>query len=98
MAQGWIGILANLPWAKDAAGWKAGLHVDAPRFAALQTEYADKQAKLWASLFARDPSRTEAPIAAPDKGDKRFAASAWRDNPYYDYLKQSYLLSSRYLA
>ncbi|MGH8690204.1 MAG: PHA/PHB synthase family protein, partial [Burkholderiales bacterium] len=30
-------------------------------------------------------------------GDRRFASKEWRDNPYYDYLKQSYLLAARYL-
>ena len=28
----------------------------------------------------------------------RFAAQEWRDNPYYNYLKQSYLLAGEFLA
>ena len=36
--------------------------------------------------------------AAPDAvGDKRFAGREWRDSPYYDYLRQAYLLNSRFL-
>ena len=37
-----------------------------------------------------------APLVAPEPGDRRFAAKAWRENPFYDYLRQSYLLSARY--
>src|SRR3954471_12443075 len=33
----------------------------------------------------------------PTKGDKRFKDSAWQDTPYYDLLKQSYLLGSKQL-
>jgi polyhydroxyalkanoate synthase len=33
----------------------------------------------------------------PAKGDKRFKDSAWHDTPYYDLLKQSYLLGSKQL-
>ena len=42
-------------------------------------------------------SKTIDPVVAPESGDKRFRAAEWRENPYYDYLKQSYLLASRYL-
>src|SRR6185436_14591037 len=33
----------------------------------------------------------------PAKGDRRFKDSAWQDSPYYDLLKQSYLLGSKQL-
>jgi len=60
---------------------------------ALQSEYIEQQARLWNGLLS---GRAE-PIAQPEPGDRRFAHREWRDNPYYDYLKQSYLLASRYL-
>ena len=31
------------------------------------------------------------------RGDKRFKDEAWQEMPYYDLLKQSYLLGSRQL-
>ena len=31
------------------------------------------------------------------QGDKRFKDASWREQPYYDLLKQSYLLGSRQL-
>ena len=34
----------------------------------------------------------------PAKGDRRFKDDAWAQTPYYDLLKQSYLLSSKQLT
>jgi polyhydroxyalkanoate synthase len=62
--------------------------------AALQSGYLEKQVKLWSGLLA---GRNET-VAAPEPGDRRFAHREWNENPYYDYLKQSYLLASRYLG
>ena len=64
-----------------------------PENAALQSSYLAKQSTLWNALLAG----RSAAVATPEPGDRRFAHKAWRDNPYYDYLKQSYLLASRYL-
>src|SRR5262249_21542541 len=36
------------------------------------------------------------PVIEPAKQDKRFKNEAWTDNPYFDTLKQSYLLMSRF--
>jgi len=34
------------------------------------------------------------PVIAPEKGDKRFSAPDWQQNPVFDVLKQSYLLAA----
>lgn len=34
------------------------------------------------------------PIVAPEKGDKRFSAPDWQQNPVFDAIKQSYLLAA----
>ena len=61
--------------------------------AALQSSYLEKQTQLWTGLLAGKP---QAP-ATPDPADRRFAHREWRENRYYAYLMQSYLLASRYL-
>jgi polyhydroxyalkanoate synthase len=82
----------------DPAAWMSGMLQDprhAARFAALQSGYAAKQSQLWAAMLNGQPGAT---VATPEPGDRRFAAREWRDNPYYAYLKQSYLLASGYLV
>ena len=39
-----------------------------------------------------------APVITPEKGDRRFSAPEWQQLPFFDYLKQAYLLNSRWLA
>ena len=84
ITQGWMRIMAGAPAAAAALPWGNP---------SLQQSYFDKQARLWAALA----SGTRETLASPEPGDRRFAAKEWRDNPYYDYLKQSYLLAARYV-
>ncbi|HET7363675.1 MAG TPA: class I poly(R)-hydroxyalkanoic acid synthase [Burkholderiales bacterium] len=58
---------------------------------ALQTEYLEQQAKLWTALLA---GRNESLV---QDDDRRFAAREWRENPYFNYLRQSYLLAAKYV-
>jgi len=37
------------------------------------------------------------PVIAEDQRDRRFKDSAWRENEVFDFIKQSYLLSARYV-
>ena len=42
--------------------------------------------------------RRVAPVIQPERGDRRFRDPAWDDNPLFDFIKQSYLLTSRWLV
>jgi polyhydroxyalkanoate synthase len=86
LTQGWMRLMASAPAAADTSWLGAN--------SALQASYLEKQTKLWSALIA---GRAE-PVISPEPGDRRFAHRQWNENPYYDYLKQSYLLVSRYLA
>jgi polyhydroxyalkanoate synthase subunit PhaC len=77
-------IMAGAPGAAAALPWSNP---------ALQQSYFEKQARLWTALA----SGKRETLAAPEPGDRRFSAKEWRENPYYDYLKQSYLLAARYV-
>ena len=37
------------------------------------------------------------PVAAPEAGDNRFNDPEWSRNPYFDFWKQAYLISTRWL-
>ena len=70
---------------------------DPSRLAALQTGYLQQQFALWGAMLARESGKPADPVSALDRGDKRFAGREWRESPYYDYLRQVYLLNSRFL-
>src|SRR3546814_15375133 len=37
------------------------------------------------------------PVATPDKGDRRFKNPEWDENELFDFVKQSYLLTARWM-
>ena len=43
-----------------------------------------------------DAGRGGAPVAAPDPKDNRFKDPEWSENPVFDFLKQAYLITSRW--
>src|SRR5436190_10168051 len=90
ISQGWMRLMGR----PDAMPeWMNELQRNAAGAAAAQAAYLEKQTRLWSSLLGG----SREPIAKPEPGDRRFSGKAWRDNPYYDYLKQSYLLAARYV-
>jgi polyhydroxyalkanoate synthase len=64
---------------------------DIERNHALQASYLEQQTKLWSALLAGSKE------SLVDDDDRRFAAREWRENPYFNYLRQSYLLAARYV-
>jgi polyhydroxyalkanoate synthase len=69
---------------------------DAQRALAAQAALSRQFLDLWASTLRRLQGEPAAPVAAPDPGDKRFDHPEWRDNPYFDFLKQAYVLTTRW--
>jgi polyhydroxyalkanoate synthase len=66
--------------------------------AVLQAGCAQKHLDLWTRMLAREAGQPYTPVVMPDRADRRFAAAEWRDNPYYDYLKQAYLINAHFLS
>ncbi len=52
---------------------------------------------LWQNTARRMAGETTTPVVTPDRGDRRFNDPEWSDNPMFDALKQSYLLSANWL-
>jgi polyhydroxyalkanoate synthase len=53
--------------------------------------------QLWQVTAQRMMGQKVEPVAEPAKGDRRFSDPAWKDEVVFDYLKQSYLLTARWL-
>jgi len=52
---------------------------------------------LWQASMLRMMSGQALPVAEPAKGDKRFKDAGWHEYFLFDYVKQSYLITSRWL-
>jgi polyhydroxyalkanoate synthase len=99
-------FLNLFPAGSEAAQvWQSLIQAHQPepsRLAALQAGYFQQQLALWGGMLARETGKAADPDQAAGKAnqgsDKRFAARAWRDSPYHDYLRQAYLLNSRFLG
>ena len=52
---------------------------------------------LWQHTARRIMGEPAPDVIAEDQTDKRFKHEAWRDNEVFDFIRQSYLLSARYM-
>jgi polyhydroxyalkanoate synthase len=58
------------------------------------TGFYQDQFNLWVNMFNPSAAGTVHPVP----GDRRFDSPEWDESPLHNYLKQSYLLSSRWLS
>lgn len=53
---------------------------------------------FWRGFLDGKPAADAEPPVGASRGDRRFKDEAWSQSPYYDLLKQSYLLNSKQLT
>jgi polyhydroxyalkanoate synthase subunit PhaC len=69
---------------------------DPKRAIELQASLGRAYLDLWASAVKRLAGEPAPPAVAPDPRDKRFADREWSENQFFDFLKQAYLLTSKW--
>jgi polyhydroxyalkanoate synthase len=52
---------------------------------------------LWRNSAKRMLGEETEPVIEPQKGDYRFKDAAWQESALFDYIKQSYLLTARWM-
>jgi poly[(R)-3-hydroxyalkanoate] polymerase subunit PhaC len=52
---------------------------------------------LWQRTAQRFLGGEADPVVEPPQGDRRFKDSSWNDNTLFDFIKQSYLLTARWM-
>ncbi len=52
---------------------------------------------LWQTTARRMMGEQSDPVIAPERGDRRFRDDAWDENEVFDFIKQSYLLTARWM-
>jgi polyhydroxyalkanoate synthase len=75
----------------------AKLLADPNRLLQAQMELWEQYMKLWQVTAQRMMGQPAEPVVEPAKGDRRFNDPAWKDEVVFDYLKQSYLLTAKWL-
>lgn len=61
-----------------------------------QMELWQQYYTLWHNTTLRMMGEEAEPVVSPQKGDRRFRDEAWENNELFDFIKQSYLLSSQW--
>ncbi|MGH1418283.1 MAG: PHA/PHB synthase family protein [Hyphomicrobiaceae bacterium] len=66
------------------------------KFAESQLQLFHNYAEVWSNTLRRVAGEDVEPVAKPPLSDNRFKDEEWTRNPYFDYWKQVYLLSSNW--
>ncbi len=77
---------------KVAEAWLS----DPNKSAEAQAQLSQAFLTLWGSTYLRLQGQPAEPVAQPEPRDARFAHAEWSTNPYFDFLKQAYLLATRW--
>lgn len=59
----------------------------------LQAEWWQQQLQIWQNVVLA--GNTEQELISAEKGDKRFSHQEWKNDLFYNFIKQSYLLFSK---
>lgn len=69
----------------------SGIFKDPKYIWEVQSKIYQQQLELWTKFLSGNTTTQE------DSNDKRFESTEWTEHPFYNYLKQSYLISSNWL-
>jgi polyhydroxyalkanoate synthase len=70
---------------------------DPAKLAQAQAQLWQESLKLWQTTAQRLMGVEAEPVAAAERGDRRFKDKAWDEELAFDYIKQSYLLAARWM-
>jgi polyhydroxyalkanoate synthase len=62
----------------------------------VQAAIATNFMTLWSETLKRMQGEAAKPVAQPDPKDHRFSDAEWQANPMFDFIKQAYLITSRW--
>ncbi len=73
------------------------LSMDPQKLMAANMELWQQHMSLWQETGRKMMGQESATVAEPGRGDRRFKNAAWDDNGVFDVIRQSYLITSRWL-
>ncbi|KZN42668.1 class I poly(R)-hydroxyalkanoic acid synthase [Pseudoalteromonas luteoviolacea] len=78
--------------AEDFGQWAQEITKQPELFAKQQLNWWQEQLKIVQQTWEQSVNASSEEVISTERGDKRFLASEWQDNPWFSYIKQSYLL------
>ena len=75
----------------------AKMMADPAKFVEAQLNLWQSYVSLWQHTTARMMGQETEPVATPEPGDRRFKDADWDENQIFDFIKQSYLLTARWM-
>jgi len=75
----------------------AKIMADPAKLAEAQMSLWSDYMQLWHRTAMRLMGQNADPVAEPDAGDRRFKDAQWDENQIFDFVKQSYLLTARWI-
>ncbi len=92
-------LAANVADATKTLGVVAEYWLAQPERAAFaQAELYGGLSEIWRQTMRRYSGEDAPPIVPPDPSDKRFSSPEWEQNPFFDWLRQSYLYATRWVG
>lgn len=70
---------------------------DPARMAEAQVGLWNSYLELWQQTADKMMGKEVEPLATPEADDRRFKDADWQENPVFDYIKQSYLMTSKWM-
>ena len=90
-------LAASVADATKTLGFVAEYWLSKPERAAVEQAHLYRGlADIWQQTLLRYSGEETPPLVIADVGDKRFASPEWQENPFFDWLRQSYLFTSRW--
>lgn len=83
----------NLSKAFMELGKQFAAHPD--KFMAMQSKLSQAYIDLFKRISQKANGEIVQSMAEPEKGDRRFKSTTWQDNPYFDFIKQAYLITAQ---
>ncbi len=71
--------------------------MDPTKIVGAQMAFWNNYSSLMRNLTYRFFGQSAPAVAQPAKSDRRFKSQAWEQNPLFDYIKQTYLISADYM-
>ncbi|MBI3149967.1 MAG: class I poly(R)-hydroxyalkanoic acid synthase [Betaproteobacteria bacterium] len=75
-------------------GPPAGIEIAA--WQELCARYQQRLTELWQSVAQQQTGEAGAAVAQAEDGDRRFHGSEWREYPFFDLVKQAYLINAEF--